>query len=301
MPSLRDIRRRIRSVRNTAKITKAMELVAASRLRRAQQRVTAARPYAEAMRTLIGELGAQGGGARVLAALHPLLVQRDIRTVGILLVTPDRGLAGPLNTNTIRRGTDALAEEERAGHAFQIVTVGRKGQDFLVRRGHRLLGTFTGIVDRVRYDDVIPIARVIMDSYVQGSIDRAVLVYPRFISTLTQRPEVVQLLPIAPADATDAAARGAGSARLDYIYEPDPISILQQLLPRYVEVQIYQALLETAASFYSAQMVAMRNATDNANELVDSLSLTYNKVRQAGITREVTEIASAAEAMAARD
>ena len=293
MPSLRDIRRRIRSIRNTAKITKAMELVAASRLRRAQMRVTAARPYAEAMRTLMAELGgiAPAGGE----ALHPLLTHREIRNVGVLLVTPDRGLAGALNTNIIRRGTETILENERTdGQAVQVVTVGRKGQDFLVRRGRTLLGTFAGIIDRVRYDDVIPIARVIMDSFVNGQIDRAVLVYPRFISTLSQRPEVVQLLPIEP-----PAERAAERQRLDYIFEPDPQSILEQLLPRYIEVQIYQAILETAASFFSAQMVAMRNATDNANDLVQSLSLTYNKVRQANITREVTEIASAAEAMAA--
>src|SRR5438067_2072456 len=162
MPSLRDIRRRIRSIRNTAKITKAMELVAASRLRRAQMRVTAARPYAEAIRALVAELGAQaptGGGV-----LHPLLVQRDVHTVGVLLVTPDRGLAGALNTNVIRRGTEVILENERAeGQTVQIVTVGRKGQDFLARRGRKLLGTFTGIVNQVSYDDVIPIARVITD------------------------------------------------------------------------------------------------------------------------------------------
>src|SRR5262249_27456137 len=158
-----------------------------------------------------------------------------------------------------------------------------------------LQGTFTGIIDRVRYDDVIPIARVIIDSFVGGSIDRALLVYPRFISTLTQRPEVVQILPIEqPESAGQEPVR-----RLEYIVEPDLQSILEQLLPRYVEVQIYQAILETAASFFSAQMIAMRNATDNANDLISSLSLTYNKVRQANITREVTEIASAAEAMAA--
>ena len=297
MPSLRDLRRRIRSVRNTAKITKAMELVAASRLRRAQMRVTAARPYAEAMRALLAELGAQGRG---LGALHPLLVERELRSIGVVLVTPDRGLAGPLNTNIIRRATDLIVEQERAdSRAIEVVTVGRKGQDFLLRRGRKLLGTFTGIVDRVKYDDIIPIARVVMDGYVSGSVDQALLVYPRFISTLTQRPEVVQLLPMTPAGV--AAETGERRpARLDYIYEPDPISILQQLLPRYVEVQIYQALLETAASFYSAQMVAMRNATDNANDLVQTFSLTYNKLRQASITREVTEIASAAEAMAAK-
>jgi F-type H+-transporting ATPase subunit gamma len=293
MPSLRDIRRRIRSVRNTAKITKAMELVAASRLRRAQQRVTAARPYADAMRSLIAELAGQAAGAG--ATLHPLLAQRAIDTVGVLLVTPDRGLAGPLSTNVIRRGTEVILDVEQQQLDLEIITVGRKGQDFLARRGRKLLGTFVGITDRVTYDDVIPIARVIMDSYMSGVMDRAVLVYPRFVSTLTQRPETVQLLPITAPE----LPAGERAQRLDYIYEPDPISILEQLLPRYVEVQIYQALLETAASFFSAQMVAMRNATENANDLVSSLSLTYNKVRQANITREVTEIASAAEAMAA--
>jgi F-type H+-transporting ATPase subunit gamma len=293
MPSLRDIRRRIRSIRNTAKITKAMELVAASRLRRAQLRVTSARPYADAIRALVAELGAQAPSG--VGALHPLLAQREVRTVGVLLVTPDRGLAGALNTNIIRRGAEVILEHERAdGQTVQVVTVGRKGQDFLVRRGRHLLGTFTGIVDRVTYHDVIPIARVIVDSFVSGSIDRALLVYPRFVSTLTQRPEVVQLLPIQPPEAT----RQERAQRLDYIFEPDPLSILEQLLPRYVEVLVYQAILETAASFFSAQMVAMRNATDNANDLVDSLSLTYNKVRQANITNQVTEIASAAEAMA---
>jgi F-type H+-transporting ATPase subunit gamma len=294
MPSLRDIRRRIRSIRNTAKITKAMELVAASRLRRAQMRVTAARPYADAMRALMAELGGiSPSGAQ---ALHPLLVQREVHNVGVLIVTPDRGLAGALNTNIIRRGTELILQTEQTEqHGVQVVTVGRKGQDFLARRGRPLLGTFIGIIDRVKYDDVIPIARVIMDSFINGQIDRALLVYPKFISTLSQRPEVVQLLPIEPPE----SARQQSQRRLDYIFEPDPQSILEQLLPRYIEVQIYQAILETAASFFSAQMVAMRNATDNANDLVQDLSLTYNKVRQANITREVTEIASAAEAMAA--
>jgi F-type H+-transporting ATPase subunit gamma len=295
MPSLRDIRRRIRSIRNTAKITKAMELVAASRLRRAQMRVTAARPYAEAMRALMAELG--GLAPSGSEALHPLLVHRDVTHVGVLLVTPDRGLAGALNTNIIRRGVEIILESERGeSQTVQVVTVGRKGQDFLARRGRELTGTFTGIIDRVTYDDVIPIARVIIDSFVSGAIDRAVLVYPRFISTLSQRPEVVQLLPIEPPESAESTEQ---PQRLDYIFEPDPQSILEELLPRYIEVQIYQAILETAASFFSAQMVAMRNATDNANDLVQSLSLTYNKVRQANITREVTEIASAAEAMAA--
>src|SRR5919206_3224443 len=223
MPSLRDIRRRIRSVRNTAKITKAMELVAASRLRRAQMRVTAARPYAEAMRALISELSAAAPGG--VGALHPLLAQRDVRAVGVVLVTPDRGLAGALNTNIIRRGTELITEEERNGRV-EVVTVGRRGEAFLARRGRQLLGTFTGFIDKVQYDHVIPIARVIMDGYVNGQLDRAVLVYPRFLSTLSQRPEVIQLLPITPpAQAEEQPQR---QRRLDYIFEPDPISILEQ-------------------------------------------------------------------------
>jgi F-type H+-transporting ATPase subunit gamma len=228
-------------------------------------------------------------------------VQREERNIGVLLVTPDRGLAGALNTNIIRRGTEVILENERGdGRTVQVVTVGRKGQDFLVRRGRTPLGSFAGIIDRVTYDDVIPIARVIIDSFVSGSVDRALLVFPRFVSTLTQRPEVIQLLPIAPPERPEQEPTpGERPRRLDYIFEPDPVSILEQLLPRYVEVLIYQAILETAASFFSAQMVAMRNATDNANDLVQSLSLTYNKVRQANITNQVTEIASAAEAMAA--
>src|ERR1700730_8609440 len=232
MPSLRDIRRRIRSIRNTAKITRAMELVAASRLRRAQMRVTAARPYADAIRALVAELGAMAPTSG--EALHPLLVQREVRSVGVLLVTPDRGLAGALNTNIIRRGTELILENERTeGRTVQVVTVGRKGQDFLARRGRNLLGTFTGLVNQVRYEDVIPIARVIIDSFVDGSIDRAMLVYPRFISTLSQRPEAIQLLPIEPPEA--AREQAASARRLDYIFEPDPMSILEQLLPRYIE------------------------------------------------------------------
>ncbi len=263
-------------------------------MRRAQMRVLAARPYAEAIRDLISELGAQGAAAG--AELHPLLAQREVRSTGILLVTPDRGLAGPLNTNIIRRATELILEQENAGQNVELITAGRKGQDFLVRRGRKLQATFTGLGDKASYDDAIPIARVVMDAYATGTIDRAYLVYPRFVSTLVQRPEVIQVLPIAQ---SEERASQEPATQAEYIYEPSPQAILEALLPRYVEVQVFQALLETAASFNSAQMVAMRNATDNAKDLVQSLTLTYNKVRQAGITREVTEIASAAEAMAA--
>ena len=285
MPSLRDIRRRIRSVKNTAQITKAMEMVAASRMRRAQQRVLAARPYSEAMRSLICELAAVSARAE---ALHPLLVQREVDTVGVILLTSDRGLAGALNTNTIRRGTELILEQTVD---IQLITVGRKGQDFMARRGHQLLATFTRLGDRPDYMDIVPIARVVMDSYLDGVMDVCHIVYPKFVSTLAQKPEVVQLLPL--------TATAPEENTLDYIYEPDPRSILEALLPRYVEVQIYQAVLEAVASEQSARMVAMRNANDNAKELIQGLTLSYNKARQANITREVTEIAAASEFMAA--
>jgi F-type H+-transporting ATPase subunit gamma len=283
MASLRDIRRRIRSVKNTAKITRAMEMVAASRMRRAQLRVTQARPYAEALRSLISELAGVSGKGE---ALHPLLVQRPIDTVGIVLLTSDRGLAGALNGNVLRKGSETILAQE---HTVELITVGRKGQDFMARRGHKLLGTFTNLGDSPGILDIAPIARLVMGSYNAGSMDLCYVIYPKFVSTLVQRPTVEQLLPIPPSE--------SGQAPREYIYEPGPDVILEDLLPRYVEVSLYQAVLETAASEYSARMIAMRNATDNANELVQSLTLSYNKARQASITREVTEIASAAEAL----
>ena len=289
MPSLRDIRRRIRGIRSTAQITKAMELVAASRMRRAQQRVLAARPYAETMRTLISELASAAVGAGA-DNLHPLLVQRPVDTVGIVLITTDRGLCGALNTNTIRRGSELVLEQTEA---IQLLTIGRKGQDFMARRGHSILATVSGMGDRPSYDAVIPIARNIMESYMSGVMDVCYIVYPHFVSTLSQRPQVIKLLPIEPSERIEKP--------LEYIFEPDPRTILEQLLPRYVEVVLYEAILEMAASEQSARMVAMRNANQNAKDLINDLTLVYNKARQANITREVIEVASAAEFMAAQN
>ena len=290
MASLRDIRRRIRSVKNTAKITKAMEMVAASRMRRAQQRVIAARPYSEAMRSLISELATARGDS-----LHPLLVQRPIDTVGIVMMTSDRGLAGALNTNVIRRASQLILEageqtkpDSAERREVELITVGRKGQDFMARRGHRLLGTFTHLGDAPGYMDVVGIARVVMDSYMEGVMDECWIVYPQFVSTLTQRPEAVKLLPITPSERI--------TRPIDYIFEPNPTEILGQLLPRYVEVSIYQAVLEAIASEHSARMIAMRNATDNANDFIKDLTLSLNKARQAQITREVAEISAGAAA-----
>ena len=289
MPSLRDIRRRIRGIRSTAQITKAMELVAASRMRRAQQRVVAARPYAETMRTLISELASAAGGAGA-ESLHPLLVQRPVDTVGIVLITTDRGLCGALNTNTIRRGSELILEQTQA---IQLLTIGRKCQDFMARRGHRIMATVSGMGDRPAYDSVIPIARNIMESYMEGVMDVCYIVYPHFVSTLSQRPQVIQLLPIQASERIEKP--------LEYIFEPNPRTILEQLLPRYVEVVLYEAILEMAASEQSARMVAMRNANQNAKDLISDLTLVYNKARQANITREVIEVASAAEFMAAQN
>lgn len=289
MASLQDIRRRIRGVRSTAQITKAMELVAASRMRRAQQRVTAARPYAETMRTFIGELAAVGASSS--EQLHPLLEQREIDTVGIIVLTADRGLCGALNTNVIRRASELIVEQTQA---VELMTIGRKGQDFMARRGYKIFATITGLGDRPTYEQVIPIARNVMESFMERRMDECYIVYPEFISTLTQRPKVQKILPIASVSEEPAQS-------VDYIFEPNPEAILKDLLPRYVEVLIYQAILEAQASEQSARMVAMRNANQNAQDLIKDLTLVYNKTRQAAITREVTEIASAAEFMAAQN
>jgi len=289
MPSLRDIRRRIRGIRNTAQITKAMELVAASRMRRAQLRVLAARPYAETMRSFIAELAAVAAGSSA-DELHPLLETRPIDTVGIILLTTDRGLCGALNSNVIRRASELILEQT---HTVELMTLGRKGQEFMARRGYTIFASVIGMGDRPSYEQVIPIARNVMESFMERRMDVCYLVYPEFVSTLTQRPKVEKILPIAPEG-------DAPTKPVDYIFEPDPKSILDELLPRYVEVLIYRALLEMQASEQSARMVAMRNANQNAQDLIKDLTLVYNKTRQAAITREVTEIASAAEFMAAQ-
>jgi F-type H+-transporting ATPase subunit gamma len=282
--SLRDIRRRIRSVRNTAQITRAMQMVAASRMRRAQQRVLASRPYSDAIRTMLGELAQQRSEGGDLPAL---LQVRPERRVGYMVFTSDRGLAGALNGNVLRRATEEiLAHSEES----ELITLGRKAQDFFSRRGRRIAATFTGLSERAEYNDIIPAARVAIDAYEAATVDAIYLVFPRFVSTLTQTPTVRRLLPLEPLE--------EHGTPLDFIIEPSPEEILTALLPRYVEVQLYQALLETSASEQSARMVAMRNATENAEDLVGILTLTYNKARQAAITKEITEIATAAEALA---
>lgn len=293
MATTREIRRRIGSVKNVAQITRAVQLVASSKLRRAQERVLASRPYSEQLQTLLARLSSQAEGQEDL----PLLRSRPVRRVGIVVVTPDRGLAGAISSNVTRRAAlligEVRAEEGGANVEVSFVAVGRKGRDFLVRTHQTLLAEFTRLGDQPSLADVRAIARAVTDAYLNEDVDKVLLVYPRFVSTVVQRPTVVQLLPVQP-PTTEAETTGPVP---QYIFEPDAETIFAQLLPRYVETLIYQPLLESVASFYSAQMVAMRNATDNATDLLADLTLTYNKVRQAAITTQILEVVAGSGAL----
>ena len=293
MPSTREIRRRIRSVENTAKITNAVQLVAASKMRRAQLRAEAARPYAESMRGMLANLSSAGGDGEESGPLHPLLERREVKDTAIILITPDRGLAGGLVSN-LHRHTGALVLNPEQGVSVSMVPVGRKGLDYFSRFDVPFRGEFQHLGDYPSLDDTRPISRIAMDDYEGGTVDQVLLVYASFVSTVQQRPTTVQLLPVeAP-----AAEAGATTSEVEYIFEPSPAAVLAELLPRYVEMQVYQALLESAASEQSARMVAMRNATDAANEMVGDLTLEYNKARQEQITSELLDIVGGVEAMA---
>ena len=285
MPSVRQIKRRIRSVQNTAKITKAMSMIAASKMRRAQEAALAGRPYADLMKELLADLAAQPQDEE--HKVHPLLRRREIRNVEIVHITPDRGLTGGLNSNVNRKGGQFILEHE--GRA-SVISVGKKGRDFMVRYGRDVRAVFTDLGDRPSVADVTPIARLAIDEYVQEKVDAVFLVYGRFVSTMVQRPVVETLLPVEPAKLGPQETFG-------YIYEPDRLWVLSALLPRFVEMEIYHALLEAVASEQSARMVAMRNATENANEMADDLTLVMNKVRQESITKELLDIIGGAAAV----
>lgn len=296
MPSIREIRQRIRAVRNISKITKAMQMVASSKMRRAQERVERSRPYAEQLRALASRL-AHVSGADLGEELI-LMQQRPVQNIGIVLISPDRGLCGalPSNINRLAASTaldlqNKLAEQgQRPG--VNYIGVGRKGRDFILRSRQHLLAEFTNYGDRPSMNDATAIAQVAVDAFIKGDVDVVYLVYPQFVNTMTQRPIAVQLLPVQP-PAEQSEAKEAG----EYIYEPEPQEIFKALLPRYVDVLVYQALLETISSFLSAQMIAMKNATDNAVQLIDDLTLTYNKARQSAITMQIIEVVSGAQAL----
>jgi F-type H+-transporting ATPase subunit gamma len=266
-----------------------MEMVAASKMRRSQQRVLASRPYAERLEAMIGDLAALNLGADGVAAF-PLLAHREVKKVEVLLITPDKGLTGPLNSNIMRRAGRFVLSEADA--PVQVVTVGRKGRDFMIRTRQDVVAEFTNLKDTVDPAEVLPITDVIIDDYTSGRVDAVYLIYPKFINTLSQVPTVHKLLPVEPPKSTGVYS--------DYIFEPNATEVLNSLLPRLVDTQIYQAILENFASEYSARMVAMRNASENAKDLVSELTLTYNKARQTQITAEVSEISAGANALRER-
>jgi len=282
MPSQREIRRRITSVRNIKQITRAMQFVAASKLKRAQDATLQSRPYADKIDEVLADLASVLGGED-----HPLLARREGGTRAIVLITTDRGLAGSLNTNTIRYVSEQITQNEGD---LKLITVGRKGHAAMRRARVPIAATFEGFGDRPTFSQVTALSRLLTDDYLDGTYSAIDLVFPRFVSTLVQRPNLDRLLPVEPTVDTE------GIPGNQFIFEPNPEAVLRQILPRYVATRIYQAVLELTASEQSSRMVAMKNATENAQELIEDLTLTYNKVRQANITREMIEIATGAQA-----
>jgi F-type H+-transporting ATPase subunit gamma len=280
--SPRDIRRRINAARNIKQITRAMQFVAASKLRRAQESTLAARPYSEKIDEVLADVAAVLGPED-----HPLLAETTGGKRLLVLITTDRGLAGPLNTNTIRFVARELTES--AGD-FAVVSVGRKGRDAMRRARVPIDAHFAGFGDKPTFADVLPLARLISEDFLAGKYGRIDLVYSRFISTLSQKPVIDQILPIEASEDTE------GIPGNQFIFEPNPRAVLEQLLPRYVATRLFHAVLEGKASEESSRMVAMKNATENAEDLIDDLTLAYNKVRQSNITREMIEIATGARA-----
>jgi F-type H+-transporting ATPase subunit gamma len=296
MASVQDYKRRIRSVRNTRKITRAMELVAAAKLRRAQARIEAMRPYADTMRELIAGVGRAAGSGSVRL---PLLQQRDEPAATLVIpLTGDRGLAGAFNAQVTRRAFAVERELTESGQSVRWLGVGKRGRSTLTFRRRELSGEFTGFTDAPAYADAQAIAHRASELFIEGEVDRVVLVYNTFVSALTQTVTEQEILPIS-ADVleTDEEERRDDALRGDFIFEPEPEEILERLLPVYVETQIYRALLESTASEQGARMTAMRNASKNAGELIDSLTLQMTRARQAEITQEILEVVAGADAL----
>ncbi len=278
MPSVRDIRRRIRSVDNTGKVTNAMSLIAASKMRRAQNAVLQGRPYSEKILDVIAHLAAQP--ADDVTATQPLLQVRAVERISVLVISPDRGLCGGMHANLNRRVGQFMLDQ---AVPVQVVAVGRKGRDFMVRSGSDLRAVFTDLGETPSLLDTLPISDMLVDTYAEAEADEVYIAYTRFNSTLSQTPVVERVLPITPSALT-------GAERVGYIYEPDNLSVLRNLLPRFIEMQVYHAMLESIASEQSARMVAMRNATDNAKQLSEDLTLVMNKLRQESITNELLDL-----------
>ena len=294
MPSLLDIRRRIRAVKSTQQITKAMKMVAASKLRRAQDRIQHGRPFAMQMRRVLSGLA-----TRVDAAAHPLLDERKAPRAGgkvlLLVITADRGLCGSFNANVIKAAANFITE--RPDRQVALGLIGRRGRDYYAKRGFEVLIERINLFAKLFFGDAQEIAKTAMDAFTSGQVDAVHMVYNEFKSVLQQRVVVEQLLPIPRAEIEGGEAPAPGTPPVDYLYEPTPEELFKTLLPRHVEVQVYRALLESNAAFYAAQMTAMDAATRNSGEMIESLTLYMNKVRQAAITREIIEVVSGAEAL----
>ena len=285
MANIRVIRRRIRSVESTAKVTRAMEMIAASKMRRAQQRLLASRPYAETMLDVMGHLSAQTGDTG--DDVHPLLRRREVNRVEVIAIAPDRGLCGGLNSNLNRAAGRFILEQ---AVPVSTVAVGKKSRDFMARTTRDLRAVFTDLGDRPSLMDTLPISHLVIQDYESGYADEVYVAYSRFVSTVVQRPFIQKILPVEPAPLEASLVGG-------YIYEPNASEVLGSLLPRFVEMQMYHAVLESIGSEQSARMVAMRNATDSANEMIQDLTLLMNKVRQEMVTKELLDIVGGAAAL----
>ena len=286
MASGKEIRNKIKSVENTRKITKAMEMVAASKMRKAQDRMRAARPYGEKIRRVAGNLS-----HALTEYRHPFLVNREQASVGMILITSDKGLCGGLNSNLLRLAVSKMKEFESKGNKIQATCIGNKGLGFMQRAGAKVVSHVTGLGDTPHLEKLIGAVKVQLDSYMKGEIDALYIGYTRFINTMKQEPVFEQLLPLS------STTVGTTSHKWDYVYEPDAKAVIDDLLIRYVEALIYQAVAENMASEQSARMVAMKSASDNAKTVIGDLKLVYNKARQAAITKELSEIVSGAAAV----
>ena len=291
MPSMKEIRGKIKSVQNTRKITKAMEMVAASKMRKAQERMRAARPYADKVRNIAAHMSGANSEYQ-----HPFLIERPLQNVGLIMVTTDKGLCGGMNTNVLRAATAQMKEWTDSGKKVQTTAIGNKGLGFLNRIGANVVSESTHIGDVPHMDELIGAVKVQIDAYLAGEIDAVYLAYTQFVNTMKQEPVVMQLIPL-PKSSLTQSEEEKRAYPWDYLYEPSPEAVVEELLVRYIEALVYQSVAENIASEQSARMVAMKAASDNAKNVIGELQLVYNKSRQAAITKELSEIVGGAAAV----
>jgi len=288
MPGEKEIRTKIRSVKNMQKITKAMEMVAASKIRKAQDQMEASRPYAERIRRVIGHLGNANPDYK-----HPWLVEREVKRVGYIIISTDRGLCGGLNVNLFKAVIGELQQWQEQNVEVDLALVGAKAVQFFRRLGGNVVGTATHLGDKPQVNDLIGAIKIMLDAYSDGKVDRVFLVHNEFVSTISQKPEVKTVLPVSAIDLGEETLQ----EHWDYIYEPDAVDLLDDVLMRYIESQVYRGAVENFACEMAAKMVAMKSATDNAGDIIKELQLAYNKARQASITQEISEIVGGAAAV----